>query len=150
MYTVVYGPCARPIHGRVRAVYTARLLYGRVRAVYAGEDVFTGRVHDTLHGRVNGPYATAQRSSTLPLTARTRPCNCRVDFPCTPYTWRCNGCVHVSPAHGPCTRPWTGHVDGPCIRLPIWPLRLHGPYRAIIRRQDNTHFIPYTCIIFRL
>jgi len=33
------------------------------------------------------------------------PCNCRVDFPCTPYTWRCNGYVHVSPAHGPCRRP---------------------------------------------
>ena len=46
MYTGgVDGPCALPIHGRVRAVYTARPLYGRVRAVYAGEDVFTGRVH---------------------------------------------------------------------------------------------------------
>ena len=63
-FTVMYtggvdgvdGPCARPIHGRVRAVYTAQPLYGRVRAVFAGEDVFTGRVHD--------PYAAAQRPST--------------------------------------------------------------------------------------
>jgi len=136
-YTVVYtggvdGPCARPVHGRVRAVYTARPLYGHVLAVFAGEDVFTGgvtahytlhgrvhgRVHDTLHGRVHGPYAAAQRLSTRPWTARTRTCNCRVDFPCTPYTWRCNVCVHVSPAHGPCTQTWTGRVYG-C---------LHGPY----------------------
>jgi len=45
MYTGgVDGPCAWPIHGRVRAVYTARPLYGRVlRVVFAGEDVFTGR-----------------------------------------------------------------------------------------------------------
>jgi len=71
-YTVMYtggidGPCARPIHGRVRAVYTAQPLYGRVQAVFAGEDVFTGRVHGrrvkgTRHvtrGRttaVDGPY----------------------------------------------------------------------------------------------
>jgi len=154
-YTVMYtggvdGPCARPIHCRVRAVYTARPLYGRVRAVFAGEDVFTGlvhgrvhgRVHDTLYGRVYGPYAAAQRPSTRPWTARTRTCNCRVDFQCTPYTWRCNVCVHVSPAHGPCTR-----VDSPCIRLPTRPLRLHGPYTAIIPRKDNTHFMRFTCII---
>ena len=43
-YTVMYtsgvdGPCARPVHGRVLAVYTARPLYGRVRAVFAREDV---------------------------------------------------------------------------------------------------------------
>jgi len=89
-YTVMYtggvdGPCARLIHDRVRAVYTARPLYGRVRAVFVGEDVLRahdtlhghvhGRVHDTLHGRVPGPYAAAQRPSTRPLTARTRPCN---------------------------------------------------------------------------
>jgi len=66
-YTVMYtgsvdGPCAWPIHGRVRAVYTTRPLYGRVRAVFAGEDVFTGRVHGgrrvtgTRHvTRVHGP-----------------------------------------------------------------------------------------------
>jgi len=81
MYTGgVDGPCARPIHVRVRAVYTARPLYGRVRAVFAGEDVFTGRLHGRRvtgtrhvtrpctrpcthrHGRVHGVY-----------TARTRP-----------------------------------------------------------------------------
>jgi len=45
MYTGgVYGPCARPMHGRVRTMYTARPLYGRVRAVFAGEDVFTAAV----------------------------------------------------------------------------------------------------------
>jgi len=75
----VDGPCARPIHGRVRAVYTARPLHGSVRAVFTGEDVFTSRVHgrrvtahdtlhrrvhDTLHGRAHGPYAAAQRPST--------------------------------------------------------------------------------------
>jgi len=124
-YTVMYT-------GGVRAVYTARPLYGRVLAVFAGEDVFTGRVHgrrvtgtrhvtrrvyDTLHGRVHGPNAAAQRPSTRPWTVRTLTCNCRVDFLCTPYAWRCNVCVHVTPAHGPCTRTWTGRVDGPCIRL---------------------------------
>ena len=138
--TAVYGPCIR--HGRYTAV---------LRAVFAGKDVFTGRVHGR---RVTGTRHVTRRctrpvrSRTAVDGTRTRPCNCRVDFPCTPYTWRCNGCVHVSRAQGPCTWPWTGRVDGPCIRLPTWPLRLHGPYMAIIRRQDNTHFIPFTCILF--
>ena len=92
-------PYTRSIHGRVRAVYTARPLYGRVRAIVMGEDVFTGRVH--------APYAAAQRPSTRPWTSRTRTCNCRVSIPCTPYTWRCNVCVHVSPAHGPSTSVYT-------------------------------------------
>jgi len=106
-YTVIYtggvdGPCARrarAIHGRVRAVYTAWPLYGRVRAVCAGEDVFTGRVHGR---RVTGTRHVTRpcTRSRRPLTARTRPCNCRVDLPCTPYTWRCNDCVHVSRAQG--------------------------------------------------
>ena len=143
------GPCTRHVHGRRRkcrrpvhshihgwfrrAVCTAhtRPSTGRVygtAVIRPSTGRFRGRrrVYDTLHGRVYGPYAATQRPSTRPLTARTRPCNCRVDFPCTPYTWRCNGCVHVSTAHGP------------CIRLSTWPLRLHGPYTAIIRRQDNT------------
>jgi len=65
-YAVIYtggvdGSCARPIHGRVRAVHAARPLYGRVRAVFAGEGVFTGCVHGR---RVTGtrhvtPYAAA-------------------------------------------------------------------------------------------
>jgi len=68
-YTVMYmggpdRPCARPIHGRVRAVYTARLLYGRVRAVFAGEDVFTGRVH--------GRRVTGTRHVTWPCTRPVR------------------------------------------------------------------------------
>jgi len=130
----VHGPCTRPpCNGHTtRHVSTCTMNHGRV--------------HDTLHGSVYGPYAAAQR----PWTARTRTCHCRVDFPCTPYARRCNVCVHVSPAHGPCTRTWTGRVDGPCIRLPTWPLCLHGPYTAIIPRQDNTHFIPFTCTIFHL
>ena len=71
-YTVMYtggvdGPCARPIHGRVRAVYRVRPLYGRVRAVFAGEDVFMGPCtrppcdgHTTrytaVYTAVDGPY----------------------------------------------------------------------------------------------
>jgi len=105
----VYGPCTRPCTRPPCNVHTTRYDTTRVH----------GRVHDTSHGRVHGPYAAAQGPSTRPLTARTRPCNCRVDFPCTPYTWRCNGCVHVSPAHGPSTRPWTSRVDGPC-RRPVY------------------------------
>jgi len=125
MYTGgIDGPCARPIHGRVRAVYTAGPLYSHVWAVFAGEDEFTGRVH----GRLHGPYAAAQRPSTRPWTARTQTCNFRVDFPCTPYTCRCNVCVHVSPAHGPCTRTWTGRVDGPCVYTVRVYGCLHGPY----------------------
>jgi len=74
-YTDIYmggidGPCARPIHGRVRAVYTARPLYGRVRAVFAGEDVFMGRVH--------GSRVTGTRHVTRPCT-RMRPHNGRLD-----------------------------------------------------------------------
>jgi len=72
LYTVIYtggvdGPCARPIHGRVRAVYTARQLYGRVRAVFAGEDVFTGRVHGR---RVTGTRRVT-RPCTRPVRGRT-------------------------------------------------------------------------------
>jgi len=71
-YTVMYtsgvdGPCARPIHGRVRAVYTARPLYGRVRAVFAGEDVFTGRVHGR---RVTGTRHVT-RPCIRPVCGRT-------------------------------------------------------------------------------
>jgi len=87
-YTVMYtggvdGPCARPIHGRVRAAYTARPLYSRVRAVFAGKDVFTGRVHGRVHGRrvtctrhvttrhvYTAVYTTRH---TAVYTARTRP-----------------------------------------------------------------------------
>ena len=70
-YTVMYtggvdGPCARPTHGRVRAVYTARPLYGRVRAVFAGEDVFTGRV---LGRRVTGTRHVT-RPCTRPVRGR--------------------------------------------------------------------------------
>jgi len=71
-YTVMYtggvdGPCARPIHDRVRAVYTAPQLYGRVRAVFAGEDVFTGRVHGC---RVTGTRHVT-RPCTRPVRGRT-------------------------------------------------------------------------------
>jgi len=67
-YTVMYtggfdGPCARPIHGRLRAVYTARPLYGRLRAVFAGKDVYTTRytavytAHTRPHkGRLHGHW----------------------------------------------------------------------------------------------
>ena len=65
-YTVMYtggvdGLCVWPIHGRVRAVYTARPLYGRVRAVFACNGhttrytaVYTARTrphNGRLHGR---------------------------------------------------------------------------------------------------
>jgi len=89
-YTVMYtggvdGPCARPIHGRVLAVYTARPLYGRVQAVFAGEDVFTGRVH---RRRVTGTRHV------------TRPCTRHVTRPCT------------RPVRGRTTVVYTA-VDGP-------------------------------------
>jgi len=69
-YTVMYtggvgGPCARPIHGCVRAVYTARPLYGRVRAVFASEDVFTGTRH-------RPPCNGHTTRYTAVYTARTR------------------------------------------------------------------------------
>jgi len=67
----VDGPCARPIHGRVRVVYTARPLYGRVRAVFAGEDVFMGRVHGR---RVTGTQHVTRpctRHVTRPVRGRT-------------------------------------------------------------------------------
>jgi len=98
-YTVMYtggvdGPCARPVHGRpvhgrVRAVYTARPLYGRVLTVFAGKDVFTGRVH--------GRRVTGTRHVTRP---RTRPYTRHVTRPCT---W---------PVRGPTTAVYTA-VDGP-------------------------------------
>jgi len=70
-YTVMYtggvdGPCARRIHGRVRAVYTLRPLYRRVRAVFAGEDVFTGRIHSR---RVTGTRHVT-RPCTRPVHGR--------------------------------------------------------------------------------
>ena len=112
--TAVYGPCIR--HGRYtavcvrfsraktcsRAVYTRPPCNGHTTRYAA---VFTTRYTAVYTAHVHGPYAAAQWPSGRPLTARTRPCNCRVDFPCTPYTWRCNGCVHVSRAYGPCRRP---------------------------------------------
>jgi len=73
----VDGPCARPIHGHVRAVYTARPLYGRVRAVFAGEDVFTGRVHGR---RVTGTRHIT-RSCTRPVRGRTTAVYTAVDGP---------------------------------------------------------------------
>jgi len=134
----VHGQCTLPpCNGhttRYTAVYTAVSLHGRIH----------GRVHDTLHGRVHGPYAAAQRPYTRPWTARTQTCNCHVDFPCTPYTWRCNVCVHVSSAHGPCTRTWTGRVDGPCVYMaPVYGC-LHGPYvyTARTRRYIRVKIIP--------
>ena len=98
-YTVMYtggvdGPCARPIHGRLRAVYTARPLYGRFRGRRRVHGPCTrppcnghttryditlhdtlrryghmtrhvhGRVHDTLHG----PYAAAYTAMDGPYT----------------------------------------------------------------------------------
>ena len=83
-YTVMYmggpdRPCARPIHGRVRAVYTARLLYGRVRAVFVGEDVFTGRVHGR---RVTGTRHVT-RPCTRPVRGRTTAVYTAVDGPYT-------------------------------------------------------------------
>ena len=112
--TAVYGPCIR--HGRYtavcvrfsraktcsRAVYTRPPCNGHTTRYTA---VFTTRYTAVYTAHVHGPYAAAQWPSGRPLTARARPCNCRVDFPCTPYTWRCNGCVHVSRAYGPCRRP---------------------------------------------
>ena len=151
MYTDITPPCIR------RAREVCRQLHVGVRAVFAGEDVFTGRVHGcrvTGTRHVTRPCTRPVRGRTTAVCTavdcRTRTCNCLVDFPCAPYTWRCNVCVHVPPADGPCTRTWTGRVDGPCIRLLTWPLRLHGPYTAIIPRQDNTHFVPFICIIFHL
>jgi len=103
VYTAVYtggvdGPCARPIHGRVRAVYTARPLYGRVRAVFAGEDVFTGRVHGR---RVTGTRHV-RRPCTRPYTRHvTRPC-----------TWQVRGrttAVYTAVQHGR-GRPVHGRV----------------------------------------
>jgi len=93
-YTVMYtggvdGPCAWPIHGCVRAVYTARPLSGRVLAVFAGEDVFTGRVH--------GRRVTATRHVTRPCT---RPYTRHVTRPCT------------RPVRGRTTAVYTA-VDGP-------------------------------------
>jgi len=75
-YTVMYtggvdGPCARPIHGRVRAVYRARPLYGRVRAVFAGEDVFIGPC-------TRPPCNWHTTRYTAVYTARTRPHNGRL------------------------------------------------------------------------
>ena len=80
MYTGgVDGPCARPIHGRVRALYTAQPLYGRVRAVFAGEDVFTGRVHGR---RVTGTRHVT-RPRTRPVRSRTTAVYTAVDGPYT-------------------------------------------------------------------
>jgi len=77
--TGIDGPCARPIHGCVRAVYTARPLYGRVRAVFAGEDVFTGRVHGS---RVTGTRHVT-RPCTRPVRGRTTAVYTAVDGPYT-------------------------------------------------------------------
>ena len=73
--TASYGR-VRPIHGRVRAVYTARPLHGRVRAVFAGEDVFTGRVHGrrvtgTRHVTRTAVYTTRYTSVYTAVRGRT-------------------------------------------------------------------------------
>jgi len=67
-YTAVYGPCIR--HGRYTAVYGPFS-----RAKTCSRAVYTAAVygaHGTLHGRIHGPYAAAQRPSTRPWTARTQ------------------------------------------------------------------------------
>ena len=76
-YTVMYtggvdGPCARPIHGRVRAVYTARPLYGRVRDVFAG-----------VHGRRVTGTRHVTRPCTRPVRGRTTAVYTAVDGPYT-------------------------------------------------------------------
>jgi len=71
------------VHGRGRAVYTARLLYGRVRVVFAGEDVLTGRVHGR---RVTGTrYVTrpCTRHVTRPVRGRTTAVYTALDGPYT-------------------------------------------------------------------
>jgi len=70
-YTVMYtggvdGLCARPIHGRVRAVF-------------AGEDVFTGPVHGR---RVTGTRHVP-RPCTRPVRGRTTAVYTAVDCPYT-------------------------------------------------------------------
>jgi len=84
MYTGgIDGPCARPIHGRVRAVYTAGPLYSHVWAVFAGEDEFTGRVHGR---RVTGTRHVTRpctRPSTRPVRGRTTAVYKAVDGPYT-------------------------------------------------------------------
>ena len=85
-YTVMYmggpdRPCARPIHGRVRAVYTARLLYGRVRAVFAGEDVHGPCTRPPCNGyttRYMAVYTTRTRPHNGRLHGRGRPVHGRV------------------------------------------------------------------------
>jgi len=116
---------------------------------------------------VHRPFTTVYTGTQHVTRPCTRPCTRHVTRPCTRpvrgrttalYTpssraRRIHGGVMsaytcpVSPAHGPCTRRWTGRVDGPCIQLPTWPLRLHGPYTAIIPRQD---IIPTLCHLFAL
>ena len=84
-FTVMYtggvdGPCARPIHGRVRAVYTAQPLYGRVRAVFVGEDVFVHGPCDGHTTRYTAVYtAVFTTRYTAVYTACTQPHNGRLD-----------------------------------------------------------------------
>jgi len=73
VYTAVFGPCARPVNGRV-AVYTSRVLHYRVYGLY------TARVW-TVYTAVYGPH--------------TRPCMGRVHGPCV-YTGRVHGLSNLS------------------------------------------------------
>ena len=85
----VYGPCTR-VHDRVHSH-----VHGRLRAVYtAVTNPFTGRDHDSVHGRAN-----VYTARTQPCTAVRRPCTRAVNTAeYTPCTGRVQACVH-----GPCT-----------------------------------------------
>jgi len=107
-----FPPCTGRVHGRVMAVYTARVhVYtctrsssGRERAVYG-----------SCRGRV-GPC--------------TRSCTCRIhDRPCV------RGCVY-GPCTRRCTRPCTGRAHGPCTPLCTGRVegRAHGRFQPSTRR----------------
>ena len=109
-YSHVHGWCrravctahTRPCTGRVYGTAVIRPCTGRFRGPCTRPPC---NGHTTRYTAVcvHGPYAAAQRPSRRPLTARTRPCNCRVDFPSTPYTC-CSRAVYTA-VDGPCRRP---------------------------------------------
>jgi len=107
-YTVMYTngvvePCARPIHGRVRAVYTARPCTGRVHGTAVIRPC-TG--HFRVRRRVHGPGIHGRR--VVGTQHVTRPCTRPCTQPCSRHVTR----PFTRPVYTARTRPHTGRLDG--------------------------------------
>ena len=151
IYTAVYVPCTRPITASRRAVYAAVYtcmrvhlpcipLHGSVRAVYTAEcmartEPCTRAVCTAVHGRVHVRVHGHTAVYTFVYTARKQPVHghvtavythVRVHVQVYTCTWRVHGHVRAmyTAEYGRCTAAYTGRVHG-SYTARSRPCRLH-------------------------